>query len=50
MRITRRCKIKLSISVDYANEVEFEVELLDVCEMMFGNTYLWDRDVTFNKY
>jgi hypothetical protein len=18
--------------------------------MMFGNTYLWDRDVTFNKY
>jgi hypothetical protein len=54
MRITRRCKIKFSISASYVDEVECEVAPLDACGVMLGSPYLWDRDATFyrreNKY
>jgi hypothetical protein len=54
MRITRRCKIKFTISASYVDEVECEVAPLDTCGVMLGSPYLWDRDATFymreNKY
>jgi hypothetical protein len=46
MRITKRCKIKFSISANYVI-VECEVSPLDAYGVMFGSTYLWDRDATF---
>jgi hypothetical protein len=49
MRITKRCKFRFSINVDYVDEVECEVVPLDACEVMFGSPYLWDRDATFYK-
>jgi len=48
MAITKRCKIRIDINVDYANEVECEVAPLDACELMFGN-HKWGSDVTFHK-
>ena len=54
MQLTHKCKIKFFINVSYVDEVECEVVPLDACEVMFGNPYPWDRDVTFyrreNKY
>jgi hypothetical protein len=54
MKITKRCKIKFSINVEYANELECEITPLDACEVIFGNPYLWDSDANFymkeNKY
>jgi hypothetical protein len=49
MRITRRCKIKFSISAIYVDEVECEVAPLDTCGVMLGSPYLWDRDATFYR-
>jgi hypothetical protein len=49
MRITRRCKIKFSISANYVDEVECEVAPLDACGVMLGSPYLWDRDATFYR-
>jgi hypothetical protein len=40
MRITRRCKIKFSISVSYVNEVECEFAPLNTCGVMLGIAYL----------
>jgi hypothetical protein len=40
MRITQRCKIKFSISVNYVNEVECEVGPLDAYRVMLGSPYL----------
>jgi hypothetical protein len=54
MVITRRCKIKFAINTDYFDEVKCIVAPLDSSEVMFGNPYLSERDVTFymgdNKY
>jgi hypothetical protein len=54
VRITRRCKIKIAINIDYVDEVECKVAPLDACEVMFSSTYLWKMDVNFymreNKY
>jgi hypothetical protein len=40
MIITRRGKIKFSISASYVDEVECEVSPLDACGVMLGSPYL----------
>jgi hypothetical protein len=49
MRITWICKIMFFISYSYVDEVECKVSPLDVCGVMFGIPYLWDRDASFYK-
>jgi hypothetical protein len=34
----------IAISIDYNDEVEFNVVLLDVCGLILGNPYIWDQD------
>jgi hypothetical protein len=34
--VTKQCKIKFSISVDFIDEVELDVLPLDVCGVVFG--------------
>ena len=46
---TKQCKIKLSISVDYIDEVEVDIAPLDVCGVVFGIPYMYKRDTIFIK-
>lgn len=39
-----QAQVKFAILVDYINEVVFDVVPLDVCRVIFGNSYLRDRD------
>lgn len=48
MSITRHCKVKFAISVNFVDEVKCNVTLLDACETI-GIPYLRDRDILFYK-
>jgi hypothetical protein len=54
MRITRGCKVKVVINVDYVNEEESDITPFGACEVMFGSPCSWDRDETLygkeNRY
>lgn len=46
--------MKFGINKDYIDEVLFDVVPLDICGIMLGSPYLWDRYALFyrkdNKY
>ena len=46
--------IKISITTNYIDEVELDVVPVDICGVVLGSPYLYDRDATFyrreNKY
>ncbi|CAL2266528.1 unnamed protein product [Prunus armeniaca] len=44
LQITKQCTFKFSITNRYINEVTCEVVPLDVCQVIVGSPYLWDRD------
>jgi hypothetical protein len=44
-KVTKPCKNKFSISVDFIDEVELDVVPLHVCGVVFGRTYMYKRDV-----
>jgi hypothetical protein len=47
IKVTKQCKIKFVISVDFIDEVELDVVPLDVCDVVFGTPYMYIRDVIF---
>lgn len=47
MQVTQKCKLKFTIDANFSNEVELDVVPLDICGMVLGSTYLYDRDVAF---
>jgi hypothetical protein len=49
LKVTKQCKIKFSISVDFIDEVELDVVPLDVCGVVFGSPYMYMRDVIFMR-
>lgn len=44
MRITKQCTFKFAITDRCIDEVTCEVVPLDVCQVILGSPYLWDRD------
>ncbi|KAM1507546.1 hypothetical protein TB2_016612 [Malus domestica] len=44
MQITKQCTFKFAITNRYIDEVTCEVVHLDVCQVILGSPYLWDRD------
>jgi hypothetical protein len=54
LHVTRRCKLRFSITANYIDEVELDVISLDICGIVFGSPYLYDRRAIFhcheNKY
>jgi hypothetical protein len=54
LHVIRRCKLRFSITTNYIDEVEFDVIPLDICGIVFGSPYLYDRRAIFhhheNKY
>ena len=49
MEITRQCKIKFAVTARFIDEVVCEVVPLDVCDVLLGNPYLWDRDAVYHR-
>jgi len=47
IKVTKKCKIKFCVSVDFIDEVELDVVPLDVCEVVFGISYMYMRDAIF---
>ncbi|KAK0581202.1 hypothetical protein LWI29_011272 [Acer saccharum] len=44
LQITKQCTFKFTIIDRYIDEVTCEVVPLDVCQVILGSPYLWDRD------
>ncbi|CAL2259851.1 unnamed protein product [Prunus armeniaca] len=44
LQITKQCTFKFVITNRYIDEVTCEVVPLDVCQVILGSPYLWDRD------
>jgi len=54
LQVTRQCKIRFAITSKFIDEVELDVVLLDICGIVLGSPYLYDRKAKFyreeNKY
>ena len=54
LNVTQQCKVKFVIASMLIDEVEMDVISLDICGMVLGSPYLYDRKVVFfchgNKY
>jgi len=49
LKVTKQCKIRFSISVDFNDEVDLDVVPLDVCGVIFGSPYMYMNDVIFMR-
>jgi len=54
LHVSQQCKLKFSITFGFVNEVELDVVPLDICRIVIGSPYLYDRKSIFfwehNKY
>ena len=54
LQVTRQCKLKFSFGSAFVDEVELDVIPLDICGIVLGSPYLYDRKAIFyraeNKY
>ena len=49
IKVTKQCKIKFAVRVDYINEVELDVVPLDVYGVVFGSPYMYMRVAIFMR-
>lgn len=47
MQVTAHCTFKFSINGKYMDQVTCDVVPLEVCHIVLGSPYLWDRDATY---
>ena len=54
LQVTRQCKLKFSFGLAFVDEVELDIIPLDICGIVLGSPYLYDRKAIFyraeNKY
>lgn len=54
MKVTKKCKLRFAITSKFIDEVEFDVVPVDICGIVLGSPYLYDRKAIFyrehNKY
>jgi hypothetical protein len=54
VQVTKHCKLQFAITSSFMDEVELDVVPLDICGMVLGSPYLYDRKAIFyreqNKY
>jgi len=49
IHVTRQCRLKFSITSKYIDEVELDVVPIDICGVVLGSPYLYDRDAFFYR-
>ena len=47
VQVTKQCKLQFTITSSFIDEVELDVVPLDICMMVLGSPYLYDRKVIF---
>lgn len=47
LNVTKQCKVKFVIASKLRDEVELDVIPLDICGMVLGSPYLYDRNEIF---
>jgi hypothetical protein len=50
LQVTRRCKLRFSITAHFVDEVELDVIPLDICGIVLGSPYLYDRKAIFHRH
>ena len=54
LKVTKKCVFKFAITEKFMDEVELDVVPLDICGIVLGSPYLYDRKAVFyreqNKY
>ena len=49
LQVTRKCRLEFAITTNFIDEVELDVPL-DICGIVFGNSYLYDRKDIFHRH
>eukprot|EP00253_Pinus_taeda_P014293 PITA_14293 len=47
LQVTRQCKLKFSFGLAFVDEVELDIIPLDICGIVLGSPYLYDRKAIF---
>jgi hypothetical protein len=50
LQVTKRCKLRFSITAHFIDEVELDVIPLDICGIVLGSPYLYDRKAIFHRH
>ncbi|GKA42329.1 hypothetical protein Tco_0734989 [Tanacetum coccineum] len=46
-QVNRQCKFRFAITNQFIDEVTCDVVPLDICQIIFGSPYLWERDAVY---
>jgi len=49
IKVTKQCRLRFSITANYIDKVELDVVPIDICGVVLGSPYLYDRDAIFYK-
>jgi len=49
LQVTRQCKLKFSFGSAFVDEVELDIIPLDICGIVLGSPYLYDRKAIFYR-
>jgi hypothetical protein len=50
LHVTRRCKLRFSITANFIDEVDLDVIPFDICGLVLGSPYLYDRRDIFHRH
>jgi hypothetical protein len=50
LQVTRKCKLRFAITTNFVDEVELDVIPLDICGIVLGSPYLYDRKAIFYRH
>lgn len=50
LHVTKICKLRFSITANFIDEVDLDVIPLDICVIVFGIPYLYDRRGIFHRH
>ena len=48
-QVTKKINLRFEITSKFIDEVEFDVVPLDICGIVLGRPYVYDRKTIFNK-
>ncbi|KAA8535891.1 hypothetical protein F0562_030894 [Nyssa sinensis] len=49
LKIDRQCTFRFAITNQFIDEITCEVVPIDICQVIFGSPYLWDRDAIYYR-
>ncbi|KAA8534380.1 hypothetical protein F0562_031869 [Nyssa sinensis] len=49
LKIDRQCTFRFAITNQFIDEITCEVVPIDICQVIFGSPYLWERDAIYYR-